>query len=157
MNVIPAGNRRQMESQQYSFESTAAEGILELMLRKAAALDIAPDNAIDDFSRSPEMPGSLGENPEGNQRGELSDAMNQSMTLPQSQKQEQQGIMVVNKDGQPRQDQQGQVTKQILEMLQKSKLADPGTYVLTDFDLSNGIQLNAVRQSANAGPAVQKP
>ena len=156
--IVPAGKRRQMESQSYLWNEHEGQvdGIIENMLRKAAALDIAPSEAAGNLAApKPQVePGGQPDTVPG-QTNDIANAMDQSTTLPQSNDQEQ--IMVVNKDGQPRQDQQGQVTKQILEMLLKSKLADPGTYVLTNFDLSNGIQLNAVRQAANVGPAVQKP
>ena len=153
--IVPSGQRRQMENQSYLWNDHDGQidGIIEKMLQKAAALDIAPSEAAGELGppqvqrggQPNEMPG---------QTNDVANAMDQSTTLPQ---QDQEAIMVVNKDGQPRQDQQGQVTKQILEMLLKSKLADPGTYVLTAFDLSNGIQLNATRQATNAGPAIQKP
>lgn len=151
MGIVPSGNRKQMESQSYLWNEhdRQADGIIERMLRKSAALGIDPEKAIGDFS-SPDQPAAS--TPETN---EISETMNQSNTLPSNEFQDQ--VMVVNKDGQPRRDQQGEVVRQILEMLHKAQLADAGTYVLTEFDLSNGIQLNAIRQNINVGPAVQKP
>ena len=147
--IIPAGHKRQMEKQTYLWNEK--NDIIERMLRKAAVLDIAEDNAVNELASPPEQKPVMPDQ----ERQNINDAMNGSNGLPRQEHQDK--IMVANKDGQPRQDQQGQVTKQILEMLLKARLADPGTYILTDFDLSNGIQLNAVRQTTNVGPAVQKP
>jgi len=154
--IVPSGQRRQMESQSYLWNEhdDQVESIIESMLRKAAALDIDPNAAADTMTTpKPQVqPDSTGAEVPG-KANDVADALNQSNGLVPEQPQ--QTITVVDKNGQPRQDNQGQMVEKILAMLMEGNWASPGAYVVTDFDTSNGIQLNAVLQSPKTGPVVE--
>jgi len=154
--IVPSGHRRQMESQEYIYNAhdDAADDILERMLRKAAALGIGQDDAVEEFAGQPQP--QLAPVPEEGQNEDINKAVDTG-TLSNNLPQDNEKIMVVNKDGQPRNDQQGKVVAQILELLRQSNWAGPGTYVITDFDTSEGIRLNAVQKAPTAGPVVEKP
>ena len=79
--IVPSGNRRQMESQSYLYNEHdgQVESIIETMLRKAAALDIDPTDAVGELGTQRPQAGPTRAPVDQSQ---VADAMDQSNSLP---------------------------------------------------------------------------
>ena len=150
--IVPAGKRRQMESQSYLWNEHEGQvdGIIENMLRKAAALDIAPSEAAGELA-APKPQVEPAETVPG--QADVANAMDQSNTLPQEQ-------------GTNRNRAQGEFETKVTAVAQDvlgSLNLDPSQWA-TDTHVSTGpggdvetISINLKRSKTEAGPVIQKP
>ena len=163
MNVLPSGNRKKMEKQQYLSGGYASDSIIERMLRKIALTDVdmRPDEALDSLSSPREAPGGVAS--DGSQ---LQDTMNQSNSLPRDKnsfpvdENENYGM------GQEKPADQGRFESKVNDIAQsvlKGLNLDPSQWTINTNVTSKGkgeveaISITMKKIVTEPGPVVQKP
>jgi len=149
MSIVPSGNRRNMESQQYFYNEDASSSIKKMFEKIADTLDLNREEEFGDFSPNQNKP--IDTDPVVDNQFEtdrLQEAMNNSSTLPQSQNQP------LAKGG--FEDKVNGVVQKILQGLEfDPEQWEVNTNTTSEKGAITRIQIVMTREAPEAGPVIQ--